>query len=212
MLEQIVNNFYFTRILYIALVILFAFSIINDLRNKHKIEVKKYLNIRKLNISLLLKYLFLSFIIRILLEQLVIYLHVPTTDIQIPSMFFEIIVEFITICILAPIFEEIVFRFGLYKKLNKKFNAFISMLIISLVFTIMHFYNVDGFIILIGISLVWNYSFYKTDNLFYPILLHFFHNIYAFSNNWFDYDSYWYILLFINAFGYIILTLKKQKN
>lgn len=211
MSEQIINNFYFGRAIYIVLIVLFAFSFINDLKKKDKININKYLNIKKINICILFKYLFLSFIIRIILEQIVIYMPFTTTDIQIPSNFFEIVVEFITTCIFAPIFEEIIFRFGIYKKVNKKLNLVLSILITSVIFAIIHFYNIDGSIILIGISLVWNYSFYKTDNLIYPILLHFFHNIYALSDNLLEFSNYWYILLFISILGYIIST-KKQKN
>ena len=134
-----------------------------------------------------------------------------TTNIQIPSNVFEIAVEFITTCIFAPIFEEIIFRFGIYKKVNKKLNLVLSILITSVIFAIIHLYNFDGIIILIGISSVWNYSFYKTDNLIYAILLHFFHNIYALSDNLLGFSNYWYILLFISILGYIIST-KKQKN
>lgn len=85
------------------------------------------------------------------------------------------------------------------------------MIITSVIFAIRHFYNIEGSIILIGISLVWNYSFYKTDNLIYPILLHFFYNIYALSDNLFGFSSHWYILLFVSILGYII-TKRKQKN
>lgn len=211
MSEQIINNFYFGRAIYIVLIVLFAFSFINDLKKKDKINIKEYLNIKNLNICILFKYLFLSFVIRIILEQMVIYMPFATTNIQIPSNIFEIIVEFITTCIFAPIFEEIIFRFGIYKKVNKKLNLVLSILITSVIFAIIHLYNIDGSIILIGISLVWNFSFYKTDNLIYPILLHFFHNIYALCDNLFGFSSYWYILLFVSILGYII-SKRKQKN
>ena len=211
MLEQIINNFYFGRAIYIVLIVLFAFSFINDLKKKDTININKYLNIKKINICILFKYLFLSFIIRIILEQIVTYMPFTTTNIQIPSNVFEIAVEFITTCIFAPIFEEIIFRFGIYKKINKKLNIILTMIITSVIFAIIHFYNIDGSIILIGISLVWNYSFYKTDNLIYPILLHFFHNIYALSDNLIGFSNYWYILLFISILGYIISTKKTEK-
>lgn len=211
MSEQIINNFYFGRAIYIVLIVLFAFSFINDLKKKDKINIKEYFNIKNLNICILFKYLFLSFTIRIILEQIVEFMSFTTTNIQIPSNIFEIAFEFITTCIFAPIFEEIIFRFGLYKKINKKLNIILSMIITSVIFTIAHFYNIDGSIILIVISLVWNYSFYKTDNLIYPILLHFFHNIYALSDNLLGVSNYWYILLFISILGHIIST-KKQKN
>ena len=115
-------------------------------------------------------------------------------------------------CIFAPIFEETIFRFGLYKKLNKKLNVFISILVTSIVFALIHFYNIDEFIILFGISLIWHYSFYKTNNLIYPVLLHFFHNLYAVSDNLLGYSNYWYILLGVSIIGYIITITKKQKN
>lgn len=212
MLDQIVNNFIFSRLFYIVIVSLIGFAAINDLKKKDKIEIKEYLNVKKINITLLLKYLFLSFIVRIILEQLVIFMHIPSTNIQVPLNISEIIVEFIMSCVFAPIFEEIIFRFGLYKKLNKKLNVFISILITSLVFALIHFYNIDGIIILLGISLIWHYSFYKTNNLIYPIFLHFFHNLYAVSDNLMNYSNYWYILLELSIIGYIFTIVKKQKN
>lgn len=212
MLEQIINNFYFYRLFYIVIVVALGVVVINDLKKKEKIEISECLNVKKINIRLLLKYLFLSFAVRILLEQLVVYIPFTKTDIQIPSNIFEIIAEFIMSCLFAPIFEEIIFRFGLYKKLNSKLNVFISILVTSIVFAVIHIYNVDGFIILLGISLIWHYSFYKTNNLIYPILLHFFHNLYALSDNLFNYSNYWYILLMINIIGYFITMAKKQKN
>ena len=212
MLDQIINNFIFSRLLYIVIVTLIGFAVISDLKKKDKIEIKEYLNVKKINITLLLKYLFLSFVVRILLEQLVLFLNTPVTDIQVPVNILEIIAEFIMSCIFAPIFEEIIFRFGLYKKLNKKLNVFISILVTSIVFALIHFYNIDGFIILFGISLIWHYSFYKTNNLIYPVLLHFFHNLYAVSDNLLGYSNYWYILLGVSIIGYIITITKKQKN
>lgn len=211
MLEQIKNNFIFSRLFYIVIVTLIGFSVINDLKKKDKIEIKEYLNIKRINITLLLKYLFLSFIVRILLEQLVIFMHTPSTDIQVPLNIFEIIAEFIMSCVFAPVFEEIIFRFGLYKKLNKKLNFIISILITSIVFTLIHFYNIDGIIILLGISLIWHYSFYKTNNLIYPIFLHFFHNLYAVSDNLFNYSNYRYILLGVGIIGYIITIIKQHQ-
>ncbi len=212
MVDKVINDFYFSRLFYIVIVTLIGLAVINDLKSKDKINIKECLNLRKFNVSILLKYMFLSFIIRILLEQLVTFIPISTTDVQIPSNVFEIIAEIVTTCIFAPIFEEIIFRFGLYKKLNKKLNIFISIMLTSIVFALIHIYNIDGFIILLGISLIWNYSFYKTNNLVYPIALHLIHNLYAVSDNLLNYSNYWYILLIISVIGYIITIIKKQKN
>lgn len=122
------------------------------------------------------------------------------------------IFEIVATCIFAPIFEEIMFRFGLYKKLSKKLNVLISIILTSMFFALVHFYNIDGFIILFGISLIWNYSFYKTNNLIYPILIHLTHNIYALSGIFLNYSNCWYILLTISIVGYILTITKKQKK
>lgn len=212
MLDKIINNFCFNRSLYIIAVVALGIGVINDLKDKDKIEIKEYLNHKTININRLLKYLFLSFIVRIILEQAIIYIQVRTTDVQVPSTILEIFFEFLATCIFAPIFEEIIFRFGLYKIINKKFNVLISILVTSIIFAVIHNYNIDGFIILLGISLMWHYSFYKTNNLIYSILLHFFHNIYALIDNQFNCTKHWFILLFINLLGIVILTVKKQKK
>lgn len=211
-MNELFDNFIFVRILFIIIITLVGMVVIDDLKKKDKIRIEKYLNPKKINISLLLEYLFLTFIIRIVLEQLILFLPFKETIVQMPSDIFEIIVEFIATCIFAPIFEEITFRFGLYKKLNKKYNVVISMIITSLVFAIVHIYSIDGIIILLVLALMWNHSFYKTNNLMYPIVLHFFYNTYALSSNLFNYGSYWYILLIINIIGYLIIILKSQKS
>jgi len=51
MSEQIINNFYFGRAIYIVLIVLFAFSFINDLKKQDKINITKYLNMINLQIK-----------------------------------------------------------------------------------------------------------------------------------------------------------------
>ena len=58
MLDQIINNFIFSRLLYIVIVTLIGFAVISDLKKKDKIEIKEYLNVKKINITLLFKYLY----------------------------------------------------------------------------------------------------------------------------------------------------------
>ena len=55
MLEQIINNFYFVRAIYIVLIVLFAFSFINDLKKKDRNNINRFLNIKKINICILFK-------------------------------------------------------------------------------------------------------------------------------------------------------------
>ena len=52
MLEQIINNFIFSRLLYIVIITLIGFTVISDLKKKDKIEIKEHLNIKKIDITL----------------------------------------------------------------------------------------------------------------------------------------------------------------
>ena len=73
-MNELFDNFIFVRILFIIIITLIGMVVIDDLKKKDKIRIEKYLNPKKINISLLLEYLFLTFIIRIVLEQLILFL------------------------------------------------------------------------------------------------------------------------------------------
>ena len=207
-----INNYYISRIIFIVFMTLIGISVIDNLKNKDKLNVKEKLNINKINIKFLFKMFFLSLFLRIILEQIITLIDINKTIVIGPSNILEIIMEFIATCIFAPICEEIIFRFGLYEKLNKKFNIGISILITSIIFSVIHFYKLDGIIILLTISTIWNYAYYKTNNLLYPIIFHFLHNLYALISN-FVIDNVFYIILGILSFViYIILSFKRQKN
>ena len=70
-MNDLFDNFIFVRILFIIIITLIGMGVIDDLKKKDKIRIEKYLSPKKINISLLLEYLFLTFIIRIVLEQLI---------------------------------------------------------------------------------------------------------------------------------------------
>ena len=207
-----INNYYISRIIFIVFMTLIGISVIDNLKNKDKLNVKEKLNINKINIKFLFKMFFLSLFLRIILEQIITLIDINKTIVIGPSNILETIMEFIATCIFAPICEEIIFRFGLYEKLNKKFNIGISILITCIIFSVIHFYQLDGIIILLIISTIWNYAYYKTNNLLYPIIFHFLHNLYALISN-FVIDNVFYIILGILSFViYIILSFKRQKN
>ena len=207
-----INNYYISRIIFIVFMTLIGISVIDNLKNKDKLNVKEKLNINKINIKFLFKMFFLSLFLRIILEQIITLIDINKTIVIGPSNILEIIMEFIATCIFAPVCEEIIFRFGLYEKLNKKFNVGISILITSIIFSVIHFYQLDGIIILLIISTIWNYAYYKTNNLLLPIKLHFLHKLYVLIS-YFVIVNVFYIILGILSFViYIILSFKRQKN
>ena len=62
-------------------------------------------------------------------------------------------------------------------------------------------------VILLVISLIRNYSYFKTNNLIYPIILHFIHNIYAIIG-YIDLNNIIYIVFEVICFAIYILLLK----
>lgn len=73
--------------------------------------------------------------------------------------------------ILGPIFEEILFRYDTYNKLQKIYNFKIATILTSIVFALLH----SGIITIIYafiLGLILCYVYKKTKNILYPILLH----------------------------------------
>ena len=149
-MSDLINNFYFIRILFIVMIVLIAISVIDTMKKKYSLEIRARLDLRKIDLNFLIRMISLSFVLRIFVEQTIYFLKMEETISSIPLNFWTILVEIITTCLFAPIFEEIIFRFGLYEYLNKKFKSnIITMLITSIIFSIIHFYAIDGFVILL---------------------------------------------------------------
>ena len=179
-MSDLINNFYFIRVLFIVLIVLIGVSVIDTMKKKYSISLNTRFDLKKIDLNFLIRMITLSFVLRILIEQTIYFLPIDATISNIPINFWTVVLEIITTCLFAPIFEEIIFRFGLYEYLNKKIKSnIIVMLLTSIIFSTIHFYGIDGFVILLVISLIWNYSYFKTSDLIYPIILHFIHNIYA---------------------------------
>lgn len=86
------------------------------------------------------------------------------------------ILSVITVVILAPILEEIIFRGIIFNKLNSKMNTTAAIIISALVFGIFHMNIVQGLnAFVIGIVLAFIYA--KTHNLYTCISIHFINNL-----------------------------------
>ena len=182
-MENLLNNFYVEWTLFIFLIGLIAIASVDILKKKHNIDIKNKLNYKNIDFKFLLKMLFLSLGLRIILEQYLIPIN--ESDAFIPIGVLQLGVQFIATCLFAPICEEIIFRFGIYEYINKKgMPKIFNMTITSILFAIIHFYGINATIILIIISYIWSYAYFKTNSLLYPILLHFIHNVYALVCNY----------------------------
>jgi len=194
------------------LLVVIGIGIIDNLKTKDKINIKDRISFKNINISFLIKMLCLSFFLRILIEQISLLINTNQLSTFVTPNWLEIITEFISTCVFASIFEEIIIRFGLYEKLSKKMNFVFAIIISSIIFAFLHLYNYYGFIILFIISIVWNYSYYKTNNLIYPIILHFIHNIYTLLSNYILNNNFYIILGIISFILYLVLFLLSKRE
>ena len=89
------------------------------------------------------------------------------------------ITVFIAVVIVAPLFEEIMFRGIVYDALSKKMNIIISIIIAGLLFGIYHMNIFQGtYATLIGITM--GFSLVWTKSIWAPIIIHFVNNLLSF--------------------------------
>lgn len=81
----------------------------------------------------------------------------------------------ISIILIAPIIEEIVFRSFIYRLIKRYTNILLSSLLTALLFGLIHD-NILAFTILFMLSIFLTYMYEKYGNLMYSILTHMFFN------------------------------------
>ena len=86
---------------------------------------------------------------------------------------------FINICILAPIYEELLFRGILLRRFTLRWSPQKSIIISSIIFGIIHL-NPINIVFAFALGCVLGYAYLKTKNIFVPMLLHSFSNFLAF--------------------------------
>ena len=121
---------------------------------------------------------------------------------------------FIATVIISPIFEEILYRGLMYNKLKEISNAFIGVLISSILFALLHIpkygFGINTFFLfLVGILLTYCYE--KTDNIYVPILVHSINNffIFLFKYVYFYFLIIIYFIIFIIGIMIAIQEIKK---
>jgi hypothetical protein len=93
---------------------------------------------------------------------------------------YHLTVIFISVCIIGPISEEILFRGYLFNKLYEKKGYLFSLIVSSIIFSLFHvdpnFYHTI-FLFISGIIL--GFLFKRTNSLFIPILFHILWNLFV---------------------------------
>ena len=81
--------------------------------------------------------------------------------------------------IIAPIFEEIFFRYYIFEGLLKKYSFLTSLFTSSILFSLIHIDSLDSLHILVPafvFGIISSLVYFKTQKIFYSIILHFFAN------------------------------------
>jgi membrane protease YdiL (CAAX protease family) len=81
----------------------------------------------------------------------------------------------VTICIVVPIMEELVFRGWLYSKIAQtKLGNIGALILSSIIFTIIHtqYDNIITLFIILSLGLLLGFARYKTNNISYSIAIH----------------------------------------
>ena len=86
---------------------------------------------------------------------------------------------FINICILAPIYEELLFRGILLRRFTSKWSPQKSIIISSIIFGVIHL-NPINIVFAFALGCVLGYTYLKTKNIVIPMLLHSFNNFLAY--------------------------------
>ena len=121
---------------------------------------------------------------------------------------------FIATVIISPIFEEILYRGLMYNKLKEIGNAFIGVLISSILFALLHIpkygFGINTFFLfLVGVLLTYCYE--KTDNIYVPIFVHSINNFFIFLFNY-VYFYFLIIIYFIIFIAGIIIAIQEIKK
>ncbi len=156
----------------------------------YKIDVKKLFKPKKINILLILKLVLIAYVLGRILRIHYIIPNISYTinyfkETRVNSNIFQnsYLWNFVFIggVFVAPVCEEVFFRFYYYNSLKAKYNDKLTANIISsLIFALFHIsmYGLD-FILIITISIfamLLAYAYEKTKTIWTPILMHSLHN------------------------------------
>lgn len=146
----------------------------NDYKNKFNLKEMIEVVITQILLSIGLSYLSTAFMASIDLERAVSIANDTTGN---PSNLIQLILFLVSIVILAPLLEEIVFRRILFVRLSKKFNFFVSAIISSIIFAIGH--DIFGIAGAAAFGIACCLLYRKYESILASMTLHFINNFIA---------------------------------
>ena len=147
-----------------------------------KEDIKKF---ELKNLSISLKHYIIGLTIYFIYQLIIsktITSNIPSNEEMVRNLFkANIFIAFISACFLAPILEEILFRFTLFKCTN---NKYIFLLTSSILFSLFHVTNLQSIVQIfflfsyLILSFTLSYILYKSKNICNSILVHSIHNLF----------------------------------
>lgn len=107
----------------------------------------------------------------------------------------------LSVILLAPIVEELLFRGIIFNKINDYFSLTVAILVSSFLFGISHEFGGMFSAFVFGICMVMLYL--KTSNILVPIFAHFLNNLFSEIIYYLDYNS----ILFSNTLVIIVVSI-----
>lgn len=147
-----------------------------------KEDIKKF---ELKNLSISLKHYIIGLTIYFIYQLIIsktITSNIPSNEEMVRNLFkTNIFIAFVSSCFLAPILEEILFRFTLFKCTN---NKYIFLLTSSILFSLFHVTNLQSIVQIfflcsyLILSFTLSYILYKSKNICNSILVHSIHNLF----------------------------------
>ena len=149
-------------------------------------EIKEDIkNFKLKNLSISLKYYIIGLTIYFIYQLIIsktITNNIPSNEEMVRNLFkTNIFIAFISACFLAPILEEILFRFTILKCSK---NKYIFLLTSSILFSIFHVTNLQSIVQIfflfsyLILSFTLSYILYKSKNICNSIIIHSIHNLF----------------------------------
>ncbi len=172
-LDSDLSTAVFNILAYIASGVLICLIVYKD----NGLSLKSAFSLKKLDVSVIVvAVLGIRGLQHILLQIIALALSAKTTSTvstSIDSITWALVVESVLI---GPPVEELLFRFAGIELLRDKYKKWAVCIVTSLVFSIFHFYGIQGFFSTFILSITVCCIYYRLSNMVYPIAIHMLYN------------------------------------
>ncbi|MCG8541725.1 MAG: CPBP family intramembrane metalloprotease [Clostridia bacterium] len=153
-----------------------------NLKFEYKPKIKEYL----FSVLFLFAYLFIfSNSVGMLIEKIEVSQWVVEA---FDEMLMNPFVAFVSICIIAPVFEEIIYRGIILEQLSKRYSITTSIIVSGLIFGLIHF-NLHQSVNAFFIGLILGFIYIKTNSLLLCMFWHFANNFLVFMSSMYVSDT-----------------------